>query len=243
MTIAEKIIRAKTDYDEVYEAGKKQATPNVPTDGDDSRTHLFCWYAYLRSQYGDRWDEYYDDDYEYVFPYYDDDSTWLESVAYPKGTSNIINFKYALCTLVWEETMISHSWLECPTKRFTGFLDLSNAKDIFRIGLTGKYLEDLGTIKFPQHTGYQSTTIGSSRTTKLRVEGKIFASLDFKNAPLDLESAKSIIYALVSYAETDYDFMFRITFSNETKALLDEAGPIFNGYMWYSYLSNFGWMY
>lgn len=83
---------------------------------------------------------------------------------------------------------------------------------------------------------------GHTALRNITINGVIGNSISFKDCPLSLESAISVINAL-SHTASSVDNRMSVTFSSETIALLDEAGSIFDGYPWWEYLVFIGWVW
>lgn len=200
MNIAEQLARAKSDYDEVHEAGKTYAydNPQTPTDG---RNSLADWYAYLNRSLGFIWDDDFDEstDWEVVVRR-DDESTWLESLEYPKGTSRIAIFDAALTTRIWDEYVCSWEAIGIPTRKFTGTLDMSSATSAYFMFGIGSKVQDAGTIILPTSPDCQNMKnmcIYASNLTKIRFVGKIQWDMSFANAShLDGDTIRHIVGAL-----------------------------------------------
>lgn len=90
---------------------------------------------------------------------------------------------------------------------------------------------------FEGHTALRNITISDKSV--------IGNSISFKDCPLSLESAVSVINALKS--NVAWEKSLSVSFSSTTKALLDEAGDIFfdllgeNRLAWWEYLATIGW--
>lgn len=132
----------------VHEAGKAYAyeNPITPTDGRDNLTY---WYAYLNNSLGNVWDDSYDEEtWEVISPRHDE-STWLESLEYPKGTSNVTIFDRAFSTIYWDEYMCSLDFTGIPTRKFTGTLDMRSAMSTHYVFGYDSKVQDAGTIILP----------------------------------------------------------------------------------------------
>jgi hypothetical protein len=71
----------------------------------------------------------------------------------------------------------------------------------------------------------------------------IEVGVSFSYSPLTLESAKAVINALVDYSGTDKEHAHSITFSAQTKALLEAEGNTApNGKTWLEYATDKGWI-
>lgn len=74
------------------------------------------------------------------------------------------------------------------------------------------------------------------------IEGTLKGDINLSANPLSLESAKSIITALVDFAGTDYAFDYTIKFSSTTLGYLEAEGATApNGKTWVEYCEDKGW--
>lgn len=183
----------------VYEAGKAYAydNPQTPTDGRD---RLSYWYAYLNYSLGNIWDDYYDEEtWDLISPRHDE-STWLESLEYPKGTGNVTMFDYALVTTYWDEYMCCIDFTGIPTRKYTGTLDMRSAMSVrYTFGYDSK-VQDAGTIILPTSpdcrlTDYMFTSMYN--LVKIRFVGTIQWNFAFAQSPnLDGDTIRHIVGAL-----------------------------------------------
>lgn len=130
-------------------------------------------------------------------------------------------------------------------------VDFSNATNLdacFSNEWTQTYRTHI-TLKVSEKcTSYVNTFLYSSALTHLLFkEGSVISrSLSVSAATnLVLESAKSVISALKDYSgDSTNAFKYTITFSSNTRTLLDNAGAIFpNNTTWKEYCESIGWNY
>ena len=84
---------------------------------------------------------------------------------------------------------------------------------------------------------------GCKKLKYIEIEGVIGCSISFRESPLTLESATSVLNHLKNYAGTSEAFVYSVTFSSDTMTALNNAGAIFNGMNWGDYLDSIGWGY
>ena len=197
MNTAEKLIEVAENTPKVHEAGKKWAyeNPKTPTDG---RMWMCEWYAGLNRAKGFIWDQYYDGERgEYINPE-EDESTHMENIEYPKGTQNAENFAEAISTRRWNDETLCDEMIAVPTKKFTGFLDMTSATDAsYMFGYGEPPATDAGTIVFSNHEcNYTRAFDAMTSLKKLKAQGSIKSTISFRYSPLDRESITSIVNAL-----------------------------------------------
>ena len=75
-------------------------------------------------------------------------------------------------------------------------------------------------------------------------EGCIYHGLSISSAPLNAESAKSIINCLKDHSGTEYEYKYKVSFSSTTKEYLEAEGATApNGLTWLEYAYSKGWNY
>ncbi len=128
-----------------------------------------------------------------------------------------------------------------------GVIDLSSVStsnytvNAFRDAKQLRYIEK---IVLPTTSMVLDSTMFSGDTSLTHVifEGTIYRSFTINASTLDLESAKSVLLALESYAGTDKEFSYTITLSAGTWAVLDADGTTSpNGNTWREYVNDIGW--
>ena len=192
-------IHIDAGFDAGFEEGKAYAyeNPVTPTDG---RERLSYWYAYLNYSLGNIWDDYYDEDtWDLISPRHDE-STWLESLEYPKGTSNVTIFDRAFSTLYWDEYMCSLDFTGIPTRKYTGTLDMRSAMSAHYVFGYDSKVQDAGTIILPTSPDcrlidYMFTSMYN--LVKIRFVGTIQWNFAFAQSPnLDGDTIRHIVGAL-----------------------------------------------
>ncbi len=187
-----------SEIPKVYEAGKAYAynNPQTPTDG---RTKLKLWYGYLNAELNDRWDQWWDDQTGEIHYPVEDETTWLDSLEYPQGTSRVTNFEQALTTLAWDEAIYSYDITGIPTKKFTGVLNLEAATNIHLLYGVGAKVRDAGTIILPKSLDIEITrySFGLMYNLKtIRFVGTIQYDFGIWDSPLDGDTIRHIVSIL-----------------------------------------------
>ena len=233
MTIAEKIFRAKTDYDEVYEAGKQAEWSDFWDTFQDygKRTE------YTSRVFGENYwnDETFKPKYDLVLS--------LCSAMFQR--SNIINLAEILAERnITLDTSKSSSHLQMYQGANTKHIpvtDLSNSSNVnYTFGSNCK-AETIDKLIVSETTPFATTTF-SPYLKHITFEGVIGVDISFQNSSLTAESAKDVIMHLKDYSGTDKEFTCKVTFSSETKELLEAEGNTApNGMAWLEYAQAKGW--
>lgn len=188
MSIAEKIIRAKTDLDEVYEAGKKSEYDRfwdaIQTNGE--RT------SYNYTFYGAGFD---DTNFE---PKYD---FRLTSGLYMFSTSAIVDIvgilkKQNIILDTSKATSVQAMFQGCKKLKKAPKIDLSSVGAVSANMLFNSCtsLEEVEEVVF--HSGITSTAsmfAWCSELKHLKISGEIACSVDVGYSPLDAESLVSVV--------------------------------------------------
>lgn len=228
-----------------YDDGTQYAYDNPQTPTDD-RTTLTLYYAYLNILYNNQWDSYFDEEQSIDIYPADYSNTHLESLEYPKGTQKVTDFRKFFGMYVFDVMTYGEMFTNTPVKKMLGVLDMSSATEVqyaFSFGGT-----DLGTIILPtnQDVITNDMFINSARLESFIPIGKFYRSVSFKyTRSLNLETAVRILNALEDYAGLPQEYANSVTFSSETKTLLDNAGWIFDGGInnWQEHCDQLGWNY
>lgn len=249
MTIAEKLLRAKQDFDEVYSKGYEKGKSE---GGSDSYYDKF-WdsqqnfgnrtkYEYLYAGYG--WNDVtFDPKYdirptsaEYMF--YNSRITDLDAIFKRKGlvfdTSKSTNF----ADIFYNSTITKVGVIDCsgcPSvgTRFSSMFRTATLQSVERLILISKDFAYNNSM-------FQNAT----SLTHIIFEGTIYQSFVINAPTLDLESAKSVLLALKNYAGTDKEYTYKISLSSGTWAVLDADGNSAPGNVtWKDYVYNIGWIY
>ncbi len=196
MTIAEKITRAKTDYDEVYEAGKK-AEYDAFWDAYQQNGKL-ANYNYTFSGRG--WN---DDTFK---PKYDLIPTEASSMFANSSISNLID-------------ILSNQGVKLDTSKASTIQNFITGNSVIKklpkidasgvtsaTGCAGAFnsctaLEEVEEFVFPPNiSNYLSLAHWCTKLVKFRASGTISGSISFDRSPLNKESIVSVINALSSSA-------------------------------------------
>jgi hypothetical protein len=238
MNISEKLIQAKADLDAVYEAGKK-------------------------SEYDKFWDTYQDNGARKNYSGAFSGLGWREDVLNPKydlvlGATATNMFFYCGfrgdLAQRFEDLGITFDTSKC-TSMGSLFSTATNITrigeiDIRKAGTTASnlvyycsVLEKIDLLKVSEDNSFSNSFYRCDELKHIRFEGTIGKNINFQHSPLDLESAKSGINHLANFKGTANEGTRSVTFSSTTRALLDEAGAIFNGMTWGEYLPSIGWTF
>ena len=95
----------------------------------------------------------------------------------------------------------------------------------------------------PRSDALQAISFTNASALKnITFEGEINCNFRIQSSPLTLESAKSIISALKDYSGTTDEFKYTVSFSENTKVLLEAEGATApNGDTWLNYAFAKGW--
>ena len=235
MSVAEKIIRAKADYDEVYDAGKQaehdRFWDSFQNNGN-RRTYYYTFYA---------WSD------ENFYPKYDIISTGTAQQMF--SLSEIVDLEQRLidCGVqldVLNSTHNGYMFYGAKT-RAVPVIDLSRGKkcDYFFYNCTN--LVTVRKIKYASN-GSQDHTNSFTNCTELEhliVEGKIGQTYNLQHSSkLTLESAKSVLSALVNYAGTANELTYSVYLHDNVWELLETDGATSpNETMWRDYVAAIGW--
>ena len=259
MSIAEKILRAKEDYDAVYEAGYEKGKSE---GGDTEAAYEQGKADGKQAEWNAFWDRYQENgtktDYRYGFC----GRGWNEETFNPK---------YSIApTGDGVQCMFRYSGMKKLNSSQVDFSQCNNIIDTFRESL----MEELGVLDFTKvHRGYgglngtfNSCTqlrkiekiimpMGNTRSeeiqnngftnctslVEIRFEGKLFENQNFQWCPLSVESMKSIISCLNDYSGTSEEFSYRVIFKDECWEALEASGTAPTGTTWAEYIAGLGW--
>ena len=107
-----------------------------------------------------------------------------------------------------------------------------------------QHLHTIELIRVSKENTFSDTFSWCYALENVTFEGEIGKSIDFKNCPLNLKSAKSVITHLVDYDGLAEAYVYSVTFSDTTWAYLDaDEGITNNGthYSWRDFISRLGW--
>lgn len=156
------------------------------------------------------------------------------------STPYILNIDFSNCA------NFTSAFYNCKGLTEIGVVDMRNASNgtgnhnVFMVcknlvTIQKIIMKDTMTI---QNTMFQECTA----LVHILFEGNIGKTINFQWSPLDLESAISIINALVNYSGTANAFKYTVKFSSHTTELLNAAGNTApNGTTWLEYAFTKGW--
>ena len=121
-------------------------------------------------------------------------------------------------------------------------LDLPSCTRIVSVG-TAKNLTKLTLSSSGDPINLESSAVSNCASLKtIILDGPLTSNLNFKNNPLDLDTAKRIINCLENYAGTENEYVYKVTFSSTTLSLLDAEGATApGGLTWVNYADTKGW--
>lgn len=243
MTIAEKITRAKADYDEVYEAGKAA--------GSDSQYDTF-WDAFqqngTRTNYARAFYENVGWNATTFRPKYD---------IVPKYGGEILQAFYKTGDIGDLNAILE----DCGV-----VLDLSKCEELngvfYGAGITTlpvidcssclSFISTFGSnnmvsiteVRNVQETAtFNTASFSALLLEEVRFTGTIGTSISFQEAPrLSVDSIKNIISHLKNYAGTDDESTYKITIRSERWDALEASGSAPNGGTWKDYVMSLGWI-
>lgn len=251
MSIAEKTVQLKQDFDDVYDKGV--------SDGKQKQEEEF-WD--IVQDYGNR--EVYDYGFyrwncEYIRPKYK---------VIPKsgqgGTHRYLQmFNYNSSLKKIEKKYFDLSQYESPTGytnatsgNYYMFSDCPNLEEIEDVGMKPYYyyatfatcpkLHTIEIIRSNENTIFETSTFkGCTALENIKIKGVIAKNISFYQCPnLSKASIESIIEHLANYAGTEKDLTCKVTFTSECWATLEATTPPEGYNTWKDYVSNgLGWLY
>lgn len=172
------------------------------------------------------------------------------SVRYMFSSNNITNLKALLeeCGVILDFSQVTNCNYPFQGSTITdvGILDVRKCNE-FKYFLYGsKNLKNIEKLVLKSDGSQVFDTTYSFGTcnalTHIIFEGAIGSNINTQWSPLDLESAISIINALVNYSGTADAFTYTVKFSSHTTELLNAAGNTApNGGTWLEYIVDKGW--
>jgi hypothetical protein len=255
MTLADKISRAKQDYDDVYNAGKAQGGGGG-TDRYDEGVE-----AGKKAQHREFWENFVSGrsiDMSYAF------YGWNASAFYPKV--NMAPYQtgrmfYSFNSASKEPFNLKERLEECGVT-----VDFSLSTNVAYM-FSGSYISDLPELKFINASkleglfnlctcletieklvlkddGTQTFVTATFNATALKhieIEGKIGTDITFQVCPLTVTSMKSIITHLVNYSGTDKAYTYTVKFSEACWEALEADSTSPTGTTWAEYVDDLGW--
>jgi hypothetical protein len=245
MDIAEKILRAKTDYDEVYDKGEIHGYEVGQQEEYDKFWNAFQRNG-LRTQYS----------YAYADMMLDNHMLTLKYTVKPETADYMFYMARASSPLTLKADKFDFSG--CKSMRYafadrnsistfelvdlTGCTDSSSLNYAFYDGYGGRIKEAIN-IKSNEKTYYSSNTFGyCSELVNLSIDGTIGKTINLSACTkLSLESAKNVLTALKDFTGLS-EFSCSISLSGETWAKLDADGDTSpNGNTWRDYVDDKKW--
>lgn len=236
MNIKEKIVRAKNDFDEVYEAGKK-------------------------SEYDRFWDVYQENgkktDYMNAFS----GRSWNSESLRPKYDIKPIAvshmFKHNRMTVNITD-YLAEQGIALDFSKVTSFSEMLLYADITGLGTVDTRAAATLNNAFARSTGLETirllilkedgsqtfnsyTFIECLKLKNITIQGVIGRDFDIKQSPLTVESMKSVINALKNYSGTDKKLAYTVSFSSACWERLEAESSAPNGDTWKNYVNSLGW--
>jgi hypothetical protein len=188
MSIAEKIIRAKNDYDEVYakgvEVGKSQG-------GDTEETYNQGFEAGKKSEYDLFWDNYQN---------YGKPSCYKFAFAYNIFNDAIYNPKYPIITSGTESINSQDIFAYTFITDTKVDINITNNAGITRGFNQAKFLKTIRKLIVDKENTYNNTFDGCVALENIIIEGVIGNNFNISDSPLTVESLMSIIEHLKDYS-------------------------------------------
>jgi hypothetical protein len=241
MNISKKLRQAKADLDAVYEAGKKSEYDrfwDAFQQNGERTSYENAFQMWIGENFKPKYDLIFDGDYALSNTFKQSQNFDLSKMTIDRG----VKFDTS------GATRLNGTFNNSLVGRIPP-LDLSNCTS-----LTQTFNSMHNPSTYPQFVTkeivlnnvrddcvFDRTFNSASAVESIVITGTIGQSVNFQWSPLTLESAKSVINHLANLAGTADAGTKSITFSGTTRALLDEAGEIFNGMAWRQYLLSIGW--
>ena len=241
MTIAEQIVRAKADYDEVYEAGYEKGK----TEGGDNYYDTF-WDAFQENGNRRR--------YTNAFGFH-----WTKEAFKPKYdliVGNAMNYTMfqgnpiegSLTELLNDLGIILRFEGGYSSNTFSGcnFSEIDISTSVcFNTFATTFECKKLKTLKLPtirNGTIFNTTAFTCPVLENLTLSGVIGTSINFQYSPLTPESMKNVILHLNDYSGTSNAYVYKVTFTEQCWAALEADSTAPNGDTWADYVDSLGWI-
>lgn len=232
MTLADKLLRAKADYDEVYEAGQKSE-------------YDFFWDAFQENgnrrtytnAFGYNWTK------EAFKPKYDlivgiaKNYTMFANCPIEGSLTEILN--ELGITLYFEGGYSSGTFNPCEFSEID--ISTSNCFNTFASTFGCKKLTTLKLPAINSRTVFNATAFDCPVLENLTLSGVIGTSINFQYSPLTPESMKNVISCLKDYSGTSNEYVHKVTFTEECWTALEEDSTAPDGNTWANYVFNLGW--
>lgn len=250
MSISEKALQLKEDFDEVYEAGKQKEWSDFWDIFQQKGNRKRYEYAFSQGYYNQGVLGWTDKTFK---PKYDMKPTNAERMF--EFTDNITDLKGIL-----EKQGVTLDLSNCTSSAFMfracakltrlPVLDFSQHTGTASISSCFKYcyaLESIDKIIFNNEgtniTEVSTTFDSCGKLKEIRFEGVIGRSISFAWSPLSLESMKSIITHLKDYSGTTNAGKYTLTLKDSCKTLMAEQGTMeeLGGKTYDQYITDIGW--
>jgi hypothetical protein len=238
MSLSEKALLLKEDFDNVHEAGKKaeqRAFWEVLTDNGAKKSY---WYTFCEGE----WTKenfkptcnIVPTEADHMFNYHNRGGKAYDLAQHLEDLGVVLDLSN--CTLgnyTFEQAVVSRlPELNMAKGTFTCFV--RNCKELVTIDKL--IVSDAGNQNFTQ------TFNACSKLKNITFEGVIGRSIGFSASPLTVASMKNIISHLANYAGTDNELVYTVTFTSACKTALDAEGNTSpNGNTWTQYIVDLGW--
>lgn len=121
--------------------------------------------------------------------------------------------------------------------------DTSNVTNYYAAFKTRVHLKRIiGELDFSKTTSVDQMFMNCERLVSVRATGTIYVTIVITSRVLDTDSAKSFLLCLADYLNTENEYTYKISFHSDVWSLLDaegEAAP--DGNTWRDYAYNKGW--
>lgn len=234
MTIAEKITRAKADYDEVYEAGQQ-------------------------AEYDRFWDNQLNDGKRYNFDNAFAGQGWTNETCRPNKNISVASaymmFRYCGVTgdmvewldelgITFDDSRNANTQYMYSYCNFTRIGTVTFSK-VTSTGDTFAYARKLHTIdKIISHEGLtfsNSCFVSCRELANVAIEGIIASNFTITVAPLTPQSMKSVINHLKNYAGTSNEYAYTVKFNEACWTALEADSTAPTGDTWADYVFSLGW--
>ena len=208
MNIAEKIARAKTDYDEVYDAGRvkgKQITNQYFTDTYQEKGERT---VYSRAFCGPGWT-----DELYALMSYPIKPTISYQMFYNSNLTNVCNVDFS------KSTNLQKIFTSCPFLNQIGVIDARNCNDLEYAFEYAKKLHTIWKIIVNKNCKFKGTFHDCRSLVYCIMEGEIGNDIDFGDCPLlsgeSLESIFSVLSKTTSGKTLTLNYNAQYQFTGE----------------------------
>lgn len=260
MSIAEKITRAKTDFDEVYNAGYNKGQAEGGSGGDTEAVYNKGFEAGERDVWNVIQQGGVPKSYYYAF--------FEQNITNPKWTDEtfkpIYDFICTNCNAMFRGTGITD--LPALLERRGIILDTSRSTDFSNFVAYSKFITHIGIIDTTSASGLGDafranwlvtidklilkndgsqalvrTFQDADSLVNITIEGVIGKDIDLSYSPLSVDSTKSVILHLMNFNGTGNEFTKLVKFSNACWNALEADSTAPSGDSWKYYVNSLGW--